>query len=70
MPMPLRIINSAHPEERLSLSKTRLEGHAVLGRGWFETGLRQAQSLLTMSGSVGFASTLRISLSSARLCVN
>jgi protein ImuB len=39
---------SAHPEEPLSLPKWRLEGS-------FETGLRQAQPLLRMSGAQGSA---------------
>ena len=40
--------STVHPEERLSLAKTRLEGSR--GWRWFETGLRQAQSLLTTNG--------------------
>jgi hypothetical protein len=38
----------AHPEEPLSLSKWHLEGYLTLQS--FETGLRQAQPLLRMSG--------------------
>jgi len=39
-------IISAHPEELLSLSKQRLEG----AQACFETALRLAQALLSMSG--------------------
>jgi hypothetical protein len=39
-------LKTAHPEEPVSLSNWRLEGRT----GSFEMGLRQAQSLLRMSG--------------------
>jgi hypothetical protein len=46
--MNMTLTTPAHPEEGLSLAKARLEGP----RACFETPLRQAQRLLSMSGSV------------------
>jgi cellulose synthase operon protein C len=57
-PIFARPSQSAHPEEPLSLSKRRLEGLAPC----FETGLRQAQSLLSKSGKTAATCLLATAL--------